>query len=159
MTPNAFVQHPQLDGLQMSFKYAGYSTLGAGKLFHQPEGAIDERGWWMFFHRNQIQRQSGAVSGMGSHPEQQRRTNSGHDSSQLGRRTDVASARQAVLSGMRTLFPPFFELLSSKVLRHVRSGLNCKASLQRRRFGGPAVKHFGSRNVDIHNPVFDSDHE
>jgi arylsulfatase A-like enzyme len=58
-TPNYFVGHPEIDGLQMSFAKAGYTTLGAGKLFHHPEGAIDQRGWTKFFLRNQVQRESG----------------------------------------------------------------------------------------------------
>jgi len=58
-TPNYFVSHPEIEALQMSFAKAGYTTLGAGKLFHHPEGAIDQRGWTDFFLRNQIQRESG----------------------------------------------------------------------------------------------------
>jgi len=58
-TPNYFVGHPEFEALQMSFAKAGYTTLGAGKLFHHPEGAIDQRGWSEFFLRNQIQRESG----------------------------------------------------------------------------------------------------
>ena len=58
-TPNYFVGHPEIEGLQMSFAKGGYTTLGAGKLFHHPEGAIDQRGWTEFFLRNQIQRESG----------------------------------------------------------------------------------------------------
>lgn len=58
-TPNYFVSHPEIDGLQMSFAQRGYTTLGAGKLFHHPEGAIDQRGWTEFFLRNQVQRESG----------------------------------------------------------------------------------------------------
>ena len=44
-TPNYFVGHPEIEALQMSFAKAGYTTLGAGKLFHHPAGAIDQRGW------------------------------------------------------------------------------------------------------------------
>lgn len=58
-TPNYFVSHREIDGLQMSFAEAGYTTLGAGKLFHHPAGAIDQRGWTKFFLRNQFQRESG----------------------------------------------------------------------------------------------------
>jgi len=58
-TPNYFVGHPEIEALQMSFAKGGYTTLGAGKLFHHPVGAIDQRGWTEFFLRNQIQRQSG----------------------------------------------------------------------------------------------------
>lgn len=59
MTPNYFVGHPEIDALQMSFNKGGYTTLGAGKLFHHPEGAIDQRGWTEFFLRNQVQRETG----------------------------------------------------------------------------------------------------
>jgi len=58
-TPNYFVHHPETESLQMSFAKAGYSTLGAGKLFHHPAGAIDQRGWTKFFLRNQFQREGG----------------------------------------------------------------------------------------------------
>ena len=58
-TPNYFVGHPEIEALQMSFAKGGYTTLGAGKLFHHPEGAIDQRGWTEFFLRNQFQRESG----------------------------------------------------------------------------------------------------
>jgi len=58
-TPNYFVSHPEIEALQMSFAKAGYTTLGAGKLFHHPAGAIDQRGWTKFFLRNQFQRESG----------------------------------------------------------------------------------------------------
>ncbi len=58
-TPNYFVSHPEIESLQTSFSKAGYTTLGAGKLFHHPEGAIDQRGWTEFFLRSQIQRQTG----------------------------------------------------------------------------------------------------
>ncbi len=58
-TPNYFVHHPEIEALQMSFAKGGYTTLGAGKLFHHPEGAIDQRAWTEFFLRNQIQRESG----------------------------------------------------------------------------------------------------
>ena len=58
-SPNYFVNHPEIESLQMSFAKAGYTTLGAGKLFHHPAGAIDQRGWTDFFLRNQIQRESG----------------------------------------------------------------------------------------------------
>ncbi|TWU32643.1 Choline-sulfatase [Novipirellula artificiosorum] len=58
-TPNYFVGHPEIEALQMSFAKGGYATFGAGKLFHHPEGAIDQRGWTEFFLRNQFQRESG----------------------------------------------------------------------------------------------------
>lgn len=59
MTPNYFVHHPEIESLQMNFAKAGYSTLGAGKLFHHPAGAIDQRGWTTFFLRSQFQREGG----------------------------------------------------------------------------------------------------
>lgn len=58
-TPNYFVHHPEIEALQMSFSKAGYTTLGAGKLFHHPAGAIDQRGWNEFFLRNQFQKEGG----------------------------------------------------------------------------------------------------
>ena len=58
-TPNYFVHHPEIESLQTSFAKAGYTTLGAGKLFHHPAGAIDQRGWTEFFLRNQFQHEGG----------------------------------------------------------------------------------------------------
>lgn len=58
-TANYFADHPGIEALQMSFAKAGYVTLGAGKLFHHPAGAIDARGWTEFFLRNKSQRESG----------------------------------------------------------------------------------------------------
>lgn len=58
-TPNYFVHHPEIESLQTSFGKAGYTTLGAGKLFHHPAGAIDQRDWTKFFLRNQFQREGG----------------------------------------------------------------------------------------------------
>lgn len=58
-SPNYFVGHPEIDALQMCFSKKGYTTLGAGKLFHHPEGAIDQRGWTEYFLRKDIQRTSG----------------------------------------------------------------------------------------------------
>ncbi|MEC9055780.1 MAG: sulfatase-like hydrolase/transferase, partial [Verrucomicrobiota bacterium] len=58
-TANYFVHHPEIDALQMCFAKAGYTTHGAGKLFHHPAGAIDQRGWDTFFLRNRSQRTSG----------------------------------------------------------------------------------------------------
>ncbi|MEM6468936.1 MAG: sulfatase [Planctomycetota bacterium] len=58
-TPNYFVHHPEIESLQTSFSKAGYTTLGAGKLFHHPAGAIDQRDWTHFFLRNQFQREGG----------------------------------------------------------------------------------------------------
>ena len=56
---NYFVDHPEIESLQTSFTKAGYSTYGAGKLFHHPAGAIDVRDWTHFFLRNPEQRQTG----------------------------------------------------------------------------------------------------
>ncbi len=58
-TANYFVNHPDIEPLQVSFSKAGYRTLGAGKLFHHPAGAIDVRGWDEFFLRRQSQREGG----------------------------------------------------------------------------------------------------
>jgi len=58
-TAEYFADNPAIEGLQMSFSKAGYTTLGAGKLFHHPAGAIDQRGWTEFFLRNKSQRESG----------------------------------------------------------------------------------------------------
>ena len=58
-TATYFVDHPEIESLQTSFSKAGYQTLGAGKLFHHPAGAIDVRGWSHFFLRNQSQREQG----------------------------------------------------------------------------------------------------
>ncbi len=56
---NYFVDHPEIESLQTSFAKAGYSTFGAGKLFHHPAGAIDTRDWTHFFLRNPDQRETG----------------------------------------------------------------------------------------------------
>ena len=56
---NYFVDHPEIESLQTSFAKSGYSTFGAGKLFHHPAGAIDVRDWTHFFLRNPEQRQTG----------------------------------------------------------------------------------------------------
>ena len=58
-TSNYFVDHPEIEPLQVSFSKAGYNTFGAGKLFHHPVGAVDVRGWSEFFLRNQTQREGG----------------------------------------------------------------------------------------------------
>jgi arylsulfatase A-like enzyme len=58
-TATYFVDHPEIEPLQVSFAKAGYKTFGAGKLFHHPAGAIDARGWSKFFLRNPIQRKCG----------------------------------------------------------------------------------------------------
>ena len=54
-----FTDHPEIEGLQTSFSKAGYTTLGAGKLFHHREGSIDVRGWDQFFLRKESQRLAG----------------------------------------------------------------------------------------------------
>lgn len=58
-TPYYFVHHPEIESLQTGFAKAGYSTFGAGKLFHHPAGTIDQRDWTDFFLRNQFQREGG----------------------------------------------------------------------------------------------------
>ncbi len=58
-TATYWVDHPDIDPLQVSFANGGYKTLGAGKLFHHPAGAIDKRGWTDFFLRTQTQRETG----------------------------------------------------------------------------------------------------
>ena len=58
-TATYFVDHPEIESLQTSFSRAGYTTLGAGKLFHHPAGAIDVRGWTEFFLRTPGQRARG----------------------------------------------------------------------------------------------------
>ncbi|MGJ8695265.1 MAG: sulfatase [Verrucomicrobiaceae bacterium] len=54
-----FTDHPEIEGLQTSFDKAGYTTLGAGKLFHHMPGSIDVRGWDEFFLRKRSQRKEG----------------------------------------------------------------------------------------------------
>ncbi|QDU75830.1 Choline-sulfatase [Bremerella volcania] len=54
-----FVEHPEIEPLQVSFSKAGYKTLGAGKLFHHPVGLVDKRGWDEFYLRSQTQRKRG----------------------------------------------------------------------------------------------------
>lgn len=54
-----FHDHPELRPLQVSFQKGGYSTFGAGKLFHHPAGYIDQRGWNEFFVRSEQQKQQG----------------------------------------------------------------------------------------------------
>lgn len=45
--------HPDLVTLQMAFKQGGYSTYGAGKIYHHRSGFLDLRGWDTFFARSQ----------------------------------------------------------------------------------------------------------
>ena len=54
-----FHDHPELRPLQVSFSDAGYSTYGAGKLFHHPAGYLDRRGWDEFFLRNEAAKREG----------------------------------------------------------------------------------------------------
>ena len=54
-----YVEHPNITPLQSSFQNSGYKTMGAGKLFHHPAGAIDLRGWDEFFVRTKAQRETG----------------------------------------------------------------------------------------------------
>lgn len=58
-TAHYFVNRPETEALQSSFSKGGYTTLGAGKLFHHPTGAIDQRDWTEFFLRTQRQRENG----------------------------------------------------------------------------------------------------
>lgn len=50
---------PDLQPLQVTFRKSGYSTFGAGKLFHHRPGYVDLRGWNEFFVRSQWQRENG----------------------------------------------------------------------------------------------------
>lgn len=54
-----FKADPDIVPLQVAFQQGGYSTFGAGKLFHHPAGQIDRRGWNEFFIRSQKQRETG----------------------------------------------------------------------------------------------------
>ena len=54
-----FVDHPQIRPLQESFKIGGYRTMGTGKLFHHPAGAVDLRSWDDFHVRTRRQRETG----------------------------------------------------------------------------------------------------
>ncbi len=58
-TAHYFHTSPEIESLQCSFAKAGYQTFGAGKLFHHPAGAIDQRGWSEFFLRNHAQKING----------------------------------------------------------------------------------------------------
>ena len=51
--------YPELVSLQMAFKQGGYSTYGAGKLFHHGRGFADMRSWDTYFSRSQEVRDSG----------------------------------------------------------------------------------------------------
>lgn len=51
--------HPDLVTLQMAFKQGGYSTYGAGKIYHHRGGFLDQRGWDEYFSRSQEMRDMG----------------------------------------------------------------------------------------------------
>ncbi|HUX55536.1 MAG TPA: sulfatase [Bacteroidales bacterium] len=51
--------HPDLVTLQMAFKQGGYSTYGAGKIYHHRGGFLDLRGWDEYFSRSQEMRDLG----------------------------------------------------------------------------------------------------
>ena len=150
-TAHYFVNRPEIEPLQASFAKAGYTTLGAGKLFHHPTGAIDQRGWNEFFLRNDSQRKkrlaaglvergdafpgkvSGehlqpgaeghrrAVFGVGRDPGGQGGGDGRHPTGQLGGRTTRQKTRQAVLPRLRDLCAALPELLPAEVLRSLRS--------------------------------------
>ncbi|MDA7667311.1 sulfatase [Akkermansiaceae bacterium] len=54
-----FTDHPEIEGLPLSFSKAGYTTLGVGKLYHHMPGSIDVRGWDEFYLRKSSQRTEG----------------------------------------------------------------------------------------------------
>ena len=47
-----FHDYPDLVSLQMAFQQGGYTTWGAGKLFHHRGGYVDLRGWNEYFARS-----------------------------------------------------------------------------------------------------------
>jgi arylsulfatase A-like enzyme len=51
--------HPNLVTLQMAFKQGGYSTYGAGKIYHHRGGYLDQRGWDEYFSRSQEEKDMG----------------------------------------------------------------------------------------------------
>jgi len=51
--------HPDLITLQMAFKQGGYSTFGAGKIYHHRSGFLDLRGWDKYFSRSQEEKDMG----------------------------------------------------------------------------------------------------
>ncbi len=51
--------HPDLVTMQMAFKQGGYSTYGAGKIYHHRGGFLDQRGWDQYFSRSQEMRDMG----------------------------------------------------------------------------------------------------
>ena len=54
-----FYNHPEYRPLQVAFQEGGYNTYGTGKLFHHPEGCVDQRGWTNFHLRTKEQKQNG----------------------------------------------------------------------------------------------------
>ena len=54
-----FTDHPEIEGIPLSFSKAGYTTLGVGKLYHHMPGSIDVRGWNDFHLRKPSQRKEG----------------------------------------------------------------------------------------------------
>jgi len=55
--------YPELVPLHEAFKQAGYSTYGAGKLFHHRAGFVDLDGWDEFYARNETVRKIGFETG------------------------------------------------------------------------------------------------
>ena len=55
--------YPNLVPLHEAFQQGGYSTYGAGKLFHHKEGHVDLDGWDQFFARNEEIRKKGYPTG------------------------------------------------------------------------------------------------
>jgi arylsulfatase A-like enzyme len=51
--------HPDLVTMQMAFKQGGYSTYGAGKIYHHRGGFVDLRGWDEYFSRSQEMKDMG----------------------------------------------------------------------------------------------------
>ena len=51
--------YPDLVTMQMTFQQGGYSTFGAGKLYHHRSGYVDLRGWDEYFSRSQEMRDMG----------------------------------------------------------------------------------------------------
>ncbi|MEX0983331.1 MAG: sulfatase [Bacteroidales bacterium] len=58
-----FHDYPDLVSLQMAFQQGGYSTWGAGKLFHHRAGMVDLRGWNEFFARSREIKEMGYEMG------------------------------------------------------------------------------------------------
>ncbi|MFC1762951.1 sulfatase [Planctomycetota bacterium] len=54
-----FQNRPELKPMQQAFKEGGYTTFGAGKLFHHPAGYVDLRAWDEFFVRSEAQKRTG----------------------------------------------------------------------------------------------------